>query len=204
LGQYDEEVVISLSDWYHDEMPGLIADFISFRNPTGAEPVPASALMNDTQNVTVAVQPGKTYFFRLVNMGAFAGQYFWIEGHNLTIVEVDGVWTEPAEASSIYLTAAQRYGVLVTAREDASTNFAMVGSMDQDLFDVVPPTLNPNVTGWLVYDQTAVKPTPALLDRFDPFDDFTLVPYDRMPLYDRVDHSITLDLKMDNLGDGAN
>lgn len=112
-------------------MPGLIAFFISYRNPTGAEPVPNSALMNDTQNLKVPVQPGKTYFFRMTNMGAFAGQYFWIEGHTMRIIEVDGVYTEPAEADMIYLTAAQRYGFLVTMRDDSSANFAMVGSMDE-------------------------------------------------------------------------
>ena len=128
--KYDEEVAITLSDWYHDEMPGLLASFISVTNPTGAEPVPDSALMNDTQNFTLSVRPDTTYYFRLANIGAFAGQYFWIEGHNMTIIEVDGVYTEPAETDMIYLTAAQRYGVLVTTRNDSSSNFAMVGSMD--------------------------------------------------------------------------
>lgn len=129
-GQYDEEVAITLSDWYHDEMPGLLKSFISFSNPTGAEPVPDSALMNDTQNLTLSVQPGKTYFFRMTNIGAFAGQHFWIEDHTMRIIEVDGVYTEPAETSMIYLTASQRYGFLVTAKNDTSANFAMVGSMD--------------------------------------------------------------------------
>lgn len=130
-GQFDEEVALTLSDWYHDEMPGLIKSFVTYKNPTGAEPVPRSALMNDTQNLTLPVQPGKTYFFRLSNIGAFAGQYFWIEGHEMRVIEVDGVYTEPATASMIYITAAQRYGFLVTMREDSSTNFAMVGSMDE-------------------------------------------------------------------------
>jgi iron transport multicopper oxidase len=128
--QYDEEVAITLSDWYHDEMPGLLASFISVTNPTGAEPVPNSALMNDTQNLTLSVRPDTTYFFRMTNVGAFAGQYFWIEGHEMTIIEVDGVYTKPAKADMIYLTAAQRYGFLVTTGNDTSTNFAMVGSMD--------------------------------------------------------------------------
>ncbi len=112
-------------------MPGLLKEFISYKNPTGAEPVPNSALMNDTQNLTVSVQPGKTYFFRLANIGAFAGQYFWIEGHTMRIIEVDGIYTKPAETDMIYITAAQRYGFLVTAKDDASSNFAMVGSMDE-------------------------------------------------------------------------
>lgn len=36
--QFDEELFLTLSDWYHDEMPGLISSFLSVTNPTGAEP----------------------------------------------------------------------------------------------------------------------------------------------------------------------
>lgn len=60
------------------------------------------------------------------------------------------------------------------------------------------------MTGWLVYDSASEKPEPIPLDAFDPFDDYTLVPTDGEKLYDNVDYSFTLDLKMDNLGDGAN
>jgi iron transport multicopper oxidase len=128
---YDEEVVITLSDWYHDQMENLLKGFINVANPSGAEPVPQAALMNDTQNLAVKIQPGKTYLFRLINMGAFAAQYVWFEGHTMRIVEVDGVYTEPMNAEMIYLTAAQRYSVLVTAKNDTNSNFAFVGSMDQ-------------------------------------------------------------------------
>ncbi|KAI4198922.1 MAG: hypothetical protein LQ350_004987 [Teloschistes chrysophthalmus] len=202
--QYDEELVLTLSDWYHDQMPGLIRHFMSYANPTGAEPVPDSALINDTQNLNINVEPGKTYMFRIVNMAAFAAQYLWFEDHTMRIVEVDGVYTEPAEAKMIYLTPAQRYSVLITTKNDTSTNFAIVGSMDQDLFDKVPETLNPNVTGWLVYDKAAPLPIPTLIDAFDPFDDFTLIPYDRLPLLQDVSRTIQLDMKMENLGNGAN
>ncbi len=129
--QYDEELVLTLSDWYHDQMPPLIAAFMRYSNPTGAEPVPDAALMNDTQNLKVVVQPGKTYLFRIINMAAFAAQYLWFEGHTMRIVEVDGIYTEPAEADTIYFTAAQRYSVLVTTKNEIGSNFAFVGSMDQ-------------------------------------------------------------------------
>jgi iron transport multicopper oxidase len=185
-------------------MPDLIKHFISYANPTGAEPVPNSALMNETQNLTIAVEPGKTYFIRVINMAAFAAQYLWFEGHTVRIVEVDGVWTEEAEANMLYITAAQRYGLLLTTKNDTSKNFAIVGSMDQALFDKVPPALNPNVTSYLVYDKDAELPTPAFVDKFDPLDDFTLVPSDGLELYDHVDYSFNLDVQMDNLGDGAN
>ena len=109
----------------------MIPDFMSVTNPTGAEPVPNAALMNDTQNLPLPVQPKKTYFLRIINVGAFASQYFWIEGHKMRIVEVDGVYTEETEADMIYITAAQRYSVLVTTLDETSKNFPFVASMDQ-------------------------------------------------------------------------
>ncbi|KAK2607355.1 hypothetical protein N8I77_006034 [Diaporthe amygdali] len=203
-GQYDEELVLTVSDWYHDEMPGLIKGFISKDNPTGAEPVPKNALFNETQNLTVSVEPGKTYLFRMINIGAFAGQYVWFEGHNISIVEVDGIYTQPAVADRIYLSAAQRCSFLLTTRNDTSANFPFVASMDTDLFDTLPDDLNWNVTGWLSYDSSKPLPDPALVDEFNEFDDFTLVPYDNQTILGAPDHQIELEVIMDNLGDGAN
>ncbi|KAL7624079.1 hypothetical protein AAE478_005636 [Parahypoxylon ruwenzoriense] len=204
LGQYDEEKVLTVSDWYHDQMADLIPAFISKGNPTGAEPVPQAALFNDTQNLKVHVEPGKTYLFRVINIGAFAGQYLWFEGHNMTIVEVDGVYHQPAEADMIYLSTAQRCSFLVTIKNETTTNYAFVASMDTTLFDTLPDDLNYNVTGWLVYDQAQPLPDPALVDELNPFDDMTLVPYDNQTLFGEPDRVIQLDVIMDNLGDGAN
>lgn len=201
-------------------MPVLLKSFISVTNPTGAEPIPKAGLFNDSQNLTTAVEPGKTYMFRIINVGAFAGQYIWFEGHTMQIVEVDGIYTNEAAANMIYVAAAQRYSVLITTKNDTSTNFAYVASMDQvclktlhqlhqlnsyqTLFDTIPPSLNPNVTGWLVYDETAPLPTPALVDTLDPFDDFFLVPTDNEPLLPEPDYTVPLTVLMINLADGAN
>ena len=36
-GQYDEELVLTMSDWYHKQMPELIPGFLSpTQNPSGA------------------------------------------------------------------------------------------------------------------------------------------------------------------------
>ncbi|KAM0191378.1 hypothetical protein ACHAPC_002181 [Botrytis cinerea] len=200
--EVDEEFVLSVSDWYHEEMQVWIPKFIGVANPTGAEPVPQAVLLNDTQNLTVSVQPGKTYLFRMVNIGAFAGQYIWFEGHNITIVEVDGVYTEKAEAEAIYIAAAQRYSFLLTTKNDSSTNFAFVTSMDTSLFDVIPDGLNWNGTGWLVYDDTKALPDAAFVDEYNDFDDFNLVPHDGMALLSEPDQIISLDVVMDVLGNG--
>ena len=202
-GQYDEELVLTLSDWYHDEVPVLIKQLINVANPTGAEPIPKSALMNDTQNLHINVQPNKTYFIRLINIAAFAAQYFWIEDHSFHIVEVDGVWTEPAETNMLYITVAQRYGILLTTKNQTTFNYAVHGAMDTDLFDKVPPTLNPNVTSYLVYDPAEPLPTLNDDEALNPFDDFGLVPLDGQKLFNDPDQLVLLNLKMDNLGDGA-
>ncbi|PKS11733.1 hypothetical protein jhhlp_001721 [Lomentospora prolificans] len=202
--QYDEEHILTLSDWYHDQMSNLIPQFLAKSNPTGAEPVPQAALINETQNLAVPVEHGKTYLFRAINLGAFASQYLWFEGHTMTIVEVDGVYTKPAETDMIYLSAGQRCSFLLTTKKKADENFAFVGSMDTELFDVLPHDLNWNVTGWLVYNQDRELPKPALIEEFDPIDDMTLVPYDEGPLLPEPDRTVELNVVMDNLGDGAN
>lgn len=210
-----------MSDWYHGQMPDLLAGFIAKSNPTGAEPVPQSALLNDTTSIAIPVDSSsingtKTYLIRVVNMGAFAGQYLWFEGHNMTVVEVDGVYTKAQTASMLYLTAGQRYSFLITSRNESAPdvrNFAFAASMDTTMFDTVPPDLNPNVTGWLVYDVRRPLPTPALLPSglFDAdgpllLDDVAeLVPDDDMPLLDSLDVlSVELNVNMQTRRDGAN
>ncbi|OTA57172.1 multicopper oxidase [Hypoxylon sp. EC38] len=200
----ENERILTVSDWYHDQIADLLPAFISKTNPTGAEPVPNAALWNDTQNLKVPVQPNTTYLFRVINVGAFAGQYIWFEGHNMTIVEVDGVYHQPAVADMIYLSAAQRCSFLVTTKNETSSNYAFVASMDTSLFDTLPDDLNYNVTGWLVYDDAQPLPDPALVDELNNFDDMTLLPYDNQTLLREPDTTVELDVIMDNLGDGAN
>lgn len=72
------------------------------------------------------------------------------------------------------------------------------------MFDSFSKDLNYNVTGWLVYDESKPLPPPTLLDEFNEFDDFGLVPYDKQPLLPPADESIVLEVAMENLDDGAN
>jgi iron transport multicopper oxidase len=127
---YDEELVLTLSDWYHDEMAVLIPHYLNDGGMMSAEPVPDAALINDTQSFQAQILPEKTYLVRLLNLGAFAGQYFWIEGHSLRIVEVDGVYTKPQETEMIFLSSGQRCSFLLTTQLDRGANYPIVASMD--------------------------------------------------------------------------
>ncbi|MCJ1290772.1 hypothetical protein MMC34_002314 [Xylographa carneopallida] len=186
-GKYDEEIVLSLSDWYHEQFPTMLSSYLSATlNPSGNESIPYSNLVNDAQNIQLAFQPGKTYFVRVVSMAAFAATYVHFDQHTMTIVEVDGVYTQPQTVDSLYVTAAQRYGVLITAKPSAAKNYAFVSTFDLDMFNTLPSYLRPSVTGYLVYDAHAPLPAPLAVPATDPpyahFDDFDLVPYDQEPL----------------------
>jgi iron transport multicopper oxidase len=67
--------------------------------------------------------------------------YFWIEGHDMRIIEADGTDLKEAPAKMIALTVAQRYSVLVTARNDTDHNWVIHADMDAEMFDVVPDAL---------------------------------------------------------------
>ncbi|CAK7265115.1 ferroxidase fet3 [Sporothrix epigloea] len=209
-GQYKEEISLTLSDWYHTMMDDLRTEFMSLYNPSGAEPIPDAFLLNDGQNKTFKVEPNTTYLLRIINTGNFIAQYFYIEGHNMTIVEVDGVYTEPAQASMLYVHIAQRYSVLVTTGNNTDANFKIVTAADQDLMDTVPDNVRLNLTSWLVYDENAPMDEASIntlnSDDFQAiaFDDFTLVPADRMPLLPEPDHQVNMTVYMVNLMTGYN
>jgi iron transport multicopper oxidase len=204
--QYDEEFVVTVSDWYHEMAEGIAPDFLSVYNPTGAEPLPDAFLFNDTLNSNIPVKPNTTYLIRLINISAFVAQYFYIEGHTFTIVEIDGVYTEPTEADTLYIAVAQRYAILVTTKNETDQNYAIVTLADSVLLDTIPSNLQLNNTNWLEYNASAphlqAKITVDVASDLDPFDDFTLVPYDHMPLLPDPDYIISVAVNMEVLGNG--
>jgi len=52
-------------------------------------------------------------------MSCFPSFNFSIDGHTLTIIEADGVETEPVTVDSLQIFAAQRYSIIVTANKPA-------------------------------------------------------------------------------------
>jgi iron transport multicopper oxidase len=63
----------------------------------------------------VDVKPGKRYRFRLVSMSCDSYFTFSVDGHNMTVIEADGINTKPVVADSIRIYAGQRYSVVVHA-----------------------------------------------------------------------------------------
>lgn len=91
--------------------------------------------MNDGQNTKIPVKPNKTYFVRFINLAGFAQLYFAFDQHDMTIIEIDGIYTKPTKASQLYIATAQRYGVLLKTKSTAAKNYAALGMMDENMFD---------------------------------------------------------------------
>ncbi|KXN86655.1 Iron transport multicopper oxidase fio1 [Leucoagaricus sp. SymC.cos] len=224
---YDEEFTVVLGDWYHDQHADLLKKFISIANPGGAEPVPDSALVYFAQNatylgpiagtspspVTSAVgfnenttlpfQPGKTYRLRIVNTSGFAAFFFWIDGHDMRIIEVDGTDVEESPIDLLGISVAQRYSVLVTARNDTSSNWAIHANMDVDMFDSVPEALNPNVTSSITYNSSASITNSGFVNEYHDVDDVSLAPIQQIA-QPRATKTIELEVIFDTMDDGTN
>ncbi|GMM36361.1 ferroxidase [Saccharomycopsis crataegensis] len=202
---YDEEVVLTISEWYHTLSGVLDKSFLNVNNPTGAEPIPDNLLFNDTFNSTWQVQPNTTYLVRIINIGAFVSQYLYMEDHVFTVVEVDGVRVEPNVTDVLYITVAQRYTVLITTKSDDSQNYAFVQGVDEGMLDV-PGTFSHNVTNQIVYNADAARAGDYIIesDDYDILDDFYLQPLNKEILYDDYDYQIEVNVTMNNLGNGVN
>ncbi|RDB27353.1 Laccase-1 [Hypsizygus marmoreus] len=114
----DESTVITLADWYHTPAPSA-----------GVVPTPDATLINGLGRfvggaasplAVISVVSGKRYRFRLVSMSCDPNYTFSIDGHTMTIIEVDGVNVEPLAVDSIQIFAGQRYSFVLEANQAVS------------------------------------------------------------------------------------
>ncbi|ORX68051.1 Cupredoxin [Linderina pennispora] len=169
--EYDEDITLTFEDWYHDQSADLLHEFLNWKNPGGAEPVPNSALIGSVGGATKKVldfKPGKTYRIRLINMSAQAMFHFSIDGHEMQIIEP--------------MTVGNRTSVLVTALNSTDNNYQFHADMDITMFDSTPPGLDYNSTGIIQYAADAPIKEGYEAD-WSFFDDATLVPYKKVPAF---------------------
>ncbi|KAL8286981.1 hypothetical protein RQP46_003987 [Phenoliferia psychrophenolica] len=184
--QYDHDLTVVLGDWYHQEHAVLVKDFMSVDNPDGAEPIPQSALVywvkdgkylpGFNENVTVPFEAGKTYRLRIINTSSYAMFYVWLDGHDFRIIEVDGTDTDEYAIDQLSLSAAQRYSVLVTARNDTDLNYAFHADLDFAMFDSFPEDLQQNYTSVISYGQSNALAPLEVKDEYQLVPDQKLVP----------------------------
>ncbi|KAF5316706.1 hypothetical protein D9619_006803 [Psilocybe cf. subviscida] len=114
----DDNTIITLADWYHVPSPA-----------EGGVPTPDSVLINglgrysggpSSSLAVVNVVKGKKYRFRLISISCDPNFIFSIDGHDLTIIEVDGENVEPLTVDHLQIFAAQRYSFVLNADQNVN------------------------------------------------------------------------------------
>lgn len=78
---------------------------------------PDGLLINGQAHSTFTVNQGKTYMFRISNVGLSTSINFRIQGHTLKLVEVEGSHTIQNEYDSLDVHVGQSVSVLVTLNQ---------------------------------------------------------------------------------------
>ncbi|OQR84621.1 multicopper oxidase [Achlya hypogyna] len=194
---YDEDVIVQLSDWYHrqgnDIVHAINSPSLDINRPVDI--IPDAAIVNgrgrfncsfapgkctpEPPRATFHVRPGRVYRLRVINTAAFAGFNFSLDGHNLTVVSVDGIDVQPVTVTHLRINVAQRYDLLVTTPvEPPQSSYWLRATMNNvaPLFFLVPPR-GQDIYGlgvWSYADNTADPAT--AVDPIVDLDDFALAP----------------------------
>ncbi|KAI9332076.1 Cupredoxin [Obelidium mucronatum] len=163
LSQYDQDLTLTLTDYFHYGSEYLLKQVLWHPNNTNAlEPVPETGLIGgvgryncsvtqaanpDCKNGNplkrVVLVPGKRYRLRLINTAAQAHFYFSIDGHDMTVIEADGVYTNPTVVNQISIHSAQRYSVIITANK-AIQNYWIRAQIEDAWFPISQTPTNAN------------------------------------------------------------
>ncbi|CAA7264102.1 unnamed protein product [Cyclocybe aegerita] len=111
----DESTIITLADWYHTVAPS--AGLVPGSDATLINGIGRFAGGPAVDLAVISVLPNKRYRFRLISVSCDPNFTFSIDGHNMTIIEVDSVNVEPLTVDSIQIFAAQRYSFVLTANQ---------------------------------------------------------------------------------------
>ena len=116
-------------------------------------------------------------------MAALSKIQFWIEGHDMRIIEADGVDMEAFPVDKIPIAVAQRYSVLVRARNDTSLNWPIHINLDPIMYSKLPKDLQLNITSTIVYKEGNPMGSDRPTIEYEYFDDLALEPFIAEPQF---------------------
>jgi iron transport multicopper oxidase len=139
----DVNTIVQVGDWWHNSTLPLLDGYVA----TGIVPVSDSGTVNGRGRFNggpavpwsvINVIRGKRYRLRLINESARNVFNISIDNHDLTIIEADGIATQPHTVKKIEMLAGQRYSVVLNANQRIDNywlNAPFVGGV---------PSRNPN------------------------------------------------------------
>lgn len=120
------DFTVLAGDWYkksHRQLMHMLERGRNIRMPDGL-------LINGRgwNGYTFTVEQGRTYRFRISNVGISTSINFRIAGHRLKLVEVEGTHTMQSSYTSLDIHLGQSYSVLVTADQPPDDYYVVVSS----------------------------------------------------------------------------
>ncbi|KAF3501130.1 hypothetical protein F2Q69_00045756 [Brassica cretica] len=129
-----QETNIVLGEWWNGE----VETAVNQANKLGAPPPMSDAHTingkpgplfpcSEKHTFVVEVEAGKTYLLRIINAALNDELLFGIAGHDMTVVEIDAVYTKPFTAKFILLGPGQTTNVLVKTNQSPNHYFMAAG-----------------------------------------------------------------------------
>ena len=136
---YATDRVVMLQDYYHDLSSGLL--IAALEPGSESSPIPNGALINGMNkrdcsrlpnrlcnNVTAHVPffdlaANTNHRLRFVNVGAFAWFQVTVDEHEFALTEADGTDIVPAYETSLMISPAQRYSMIINTNQSNADSF---------------------------------------------------------------------------------
>ncbi|KAJ0158690.1 Iron transport multicopper oxidase FET3, partial [Colletotrichum tanaceti] len=185
-GKYDEEYILSMSDWYNEQAIPLMQRMLLPTNVHFTPPVPNGLVVNDGAGANFKFEKGKTYRIRMINYAALASFMVHFDSHDMSVIMSDSAYVKQKPAYMLRLGPAQRYDILVkcTNRDNRNYGFLIAGDINRDFTSGQFPLIWPfNYTGQLVmfpdkpFGTDVVREwRPSDEALFEPFNDAPILP----------------------------
>ncbi|KAI2640017.1 multicopper oxidase [Xylaria nigripes] len=191
LDNYDSDVILTMSDWYHSQSLSLVEKMLQPNNTKFQPPHPDNVIINEGSNGHIAVKPYNTYRIRLINFSALTAAFVVFNALQMQIIMIDGTYIQKQAANQLRVLAGQRYDVLLTMGPSELQNYPYLVALDTNpdytaTNATTPVAFHTNFTGQLVNDPKGNLKGKSVVETFYPQDDFLMPPFDEQPAFGPV------------------
>ncbi|TYG49604.1 hypothetical protein E1A91_D10G105600v1 [Gossypium mustelinum] len=148
------EQLVVLGEWWHKDVEEIVKQGnnmglppnMSDAHTINGKPGPLFPC-SEKHTFAMEVESGKTYLLRIINAALNDELFFAIAGHNMTVVEVDAVYTKPFVTQAILIAPGQTTNVLIQANQSPGRYFMAA----RPFMDAPIPVDNKTATGIFQY-----------------------------------------------------
>ncbi|MBA0749117.1 hypothetical protein Gogos_003077 [Gossypium gossypioides] len=148
------EQLVVLGEWWHKDVEEIVKQGnnmglppnMSDAHTINGKPGPLFPC-SEKHTFAMEVESGKTYLLRIINAALNDELFFAISCHNMTVVEVDAVYTKPIVTQAILIAPGQTTNVLIQANQSPGRYFMAA----RPFMDAPIPVDNKTATGIFQY-----------------------------------------------------